>query len=172
MMSASLEGGDVYLKPGEMFLPDRHAGRVLTVLGSCVAVALYDPERGMTSLCHGVYPRNAGRSPAADPRYVQDAIALMLDWYRRWGVSPAHLVAKLFGGAVPVFGTRPGQNVLGVGSSNVEAARQALSDHGVPLIAQDVGGRKGRRLVLDPSTGAVRLFRLPAMSGDGHAALP
>lgn len=152
---------DVYLKPGEMYLPRQQAARVLTVLGSCVAVALYDAQRSITSLCHAVYSRPSGSSPGSDPHYVEDAIALMLRWHHRHG-TVHRLVVKLFGGANYMFGEPAVGNGLGVGSSNVAAARRVLSDHGLSVAAEDVGGRQGRRLVLHPTTGTVHLFRLRA----------
>lgn len=166
MMNTHLAEGDVYLKPGELFLPWANPARVLTVLGSCVAVALHDAQHGRTSLCHAVYPGPMGRTPADDPRYVEDAIALMLRWHRQRGTAAERLVAKLFGGAGSVPGHAPGGSRLGMGHPNVQAAHRVLAAQGVSLVAEDVGGRQGRRLVLHPATGTVHLYRLGAAPGE------
>ena len=42
---------------------------------------------------------------------------------------------------------------LQIGDSNVDAVRAVLAKEGIRIVAEDVGGQKGRRVILDCSTG-------------------
>ncbi len=120
------------------------------VLGSCVGVALHHPRLRLAALAHVVLPQSAGRA-AAVAKFADLAIPVMVNELEVLGAHRGALVAKIAGGAC-MFGV---SGPLQVGQGNVEAVTRALATAGIRVAAQDVGGVKGRRVVLDPATGIV-----------------
>ena len=159
-MTAAWAGpDDAYLLPGETYLSRGQHRRVITLLGSCVAVVLHSARHRRSAICHAVLPR--AREPgAANPRFVDQAIDLMLDALHRERIPVTGLQAKLFGGATQLARAPARPSAFDVGRKNVCVARRELERHGIGLVAQDVGGRHGRRLCLFPVTGEVRLYRI------------
>jgi chemotaxis protein CheD len=45
----------------------------------------------------------------------------------------------------------------GVGKRNVQAAKDELEKLGVPIVAEDVGGERGRTVVFDTGTGSLTI---------------
>ena len=44
-----------------------------------------------------------------------------------------------------------------IGKRNSDAVKKALKEIGIPIIAEDTGGDKGRTMILEASTGKVTL---------------
>lgn len=118
------------------------------VLGSCVGVALYHPRLRLGALAHVVLPQSSGRAGGV-AKFADQAIPFMIQELEREGANRSGLVAKITGGAC-MFGTG---GPLQVGLSNVEAVSKALAAAGIRIVAQDVGGAKGRRAGFDPENG-------------------
>jgi chemotaxis protein CheD len=146
----------IYLYPGE-FVTLREAFSVTTVLGSCVAACLWDPVRRFGGMTHFILPHHVGNG-VSSPRFGNVAIRLVLDGLRELGCRRGDLEAKLFGGA-SVQGAASG-DALTLGARNVVAAREALEQAGVPVVAEDVGGGRGRKIVFDSAEGTVWMKRL------------
>lgn len=149
------QAAGIYLQPGQL-VACAEGRRVTTILGSCVAVCLFDERRGVGGVNHYLLPHWAGGDAAAASagrsawRFGNVAIERLLDEVARLGaVSPS---AKLFGGAcvLEAFAAR-GDGHLG--AQNVRVAVEALAARGVPVVAQDVGGRRGRKLIFDTASG-------------------
>lgn len=163
-MSASCRAETVYyLQPGECLVTSEPA-RVVTVLGSCVAVTLFDPVSGLSAMFHAVLPsrrRFPVRAPGPDSafRYVDEGLARLLDRLDRAGAPRARLVAKVFGGAEALAPGQAVQRGLAVGRLNVKAAFDALQRQGLAVNNSDVGGRRGRTVVFSTRTGEVLLKR-------------
>jgi len=143
-----------YVYPGHVVVSAK-GDRLTTVLGSCVAVCLFDPEIRAGGMNHFLLP-NAGGGVSWSPRFPDRAIPQLIGQLLDLGADRRRLVAKVFGGCVSVD-TR--SNGFHVGSRNVEAARQLLREEGIPILTEDVGGSQGRRLEFctDDGTAWVRL---------------
>jgi len=122
--------------------------RLVTILGSCVAATLYAPRRRLGMLSHVVLPQSRGNNenPA---KYADTAIPHMLETLRREGITAGELIAKVAGGAC-MFAD--GQFSC-IGENNAEAVFRALDAAGVRTAASDTGGKNGRRVCFDLSTG-------------------
>jgi len=120
------------------------------IVGSCIALALHQPRLKKGILAHIVLPLSAGRS-GAPGKFADTAVPRMLEMFQEWGVPAHHLTAKLAGGA-NMFGSA---GPLQIGDANVEAVVQALRTAGIRIAAQDVGGARGRRVMLDCADGAL-----------------
>lgn len=140
----------VYLHPGQIFATAETV-LVTTVLGSCVAVCLWDPVAAIGGMNHFLLPAGPARG-ANDLRYGNTAMERLIAAMTAKGASPERLVAKVFGGAcvIPVFsGARQA-----IGAQNVTAAREALAKHGISVRAEQTGGRRGRKLLFHTGHGA------------------
>jgi chemotaxis protein CheD len=128
--------------------------RIQTLLGSCVAVVLYDRVGKFGALAHVVLPDSRG---AADHpgKYADTAIPAMLAELKgRAGPTVgARLTAKLVGGAAMFATSAP----VSIGASNREAAERVLAALGIPVVGRDLGGDAGRRVVFDTATGVLTI---------------
>ena len=168
-MSQSARGETVfYLQPGECLLTSEQV-RVVTVLGSCVAVTFHDPVSRLSAMCHAVFPNRRCRGKLAEHdspyRFVDESVFRLVERLERHGVPRARLEVKVFGGAEVVAQGRPPAPGLAVGRSNVKAAFDALQSRGLVVQASDLGGRRGRTLVFSTRTGEVLLKRQGGENG-------
>ncbi len=76
----------------------------------------------------------------------------MLEEIAGLGGQAARLKAKVFGGASVIDAFQSPQNTLGM--QNVALARSVLKDAGIPVVAEDVGGAQGRKLVFQTRDGS------------------
>ena len=139
----------IYLYPGE-FVTSADPCTVTTVLGSCVAVCLWDEVRRCGGMTHFILPQVVGNG-ASSPRFGNVAIRLVLSELAEMGSRRRDVRAKLFGGAA-IHGAATG-DALTLGSRNVESARQALAAADVPVVAEDVGGTGGRKVHFETACG-------------------
>ena len=123
--------------------------KLRTVLGSCVGIALYDRRRHLAGLAHAILPE--GDSESAElGKFADQAVDNLIVQLASMGASKTRLQAKLVGGAA-IFGAENQKN--GLGDRNVQIARDRLAQHGIPILAEAVGGTKGRKLFVDPDSG-------------------
>ena len=135
----------VYLHPGQIYTA-AHAAYVTTVLGSCVAVCLWDPVARVGGVNHFLLPKGKG------PRYGDEAMQQLIDEMIGRGAFTARMIAKVFGGAsvmVPVAGAP-----VSIGTRNIEIAHQHLAATSIPILAEQTGGRRGRKLLFHTGSGA------------------
>ncbi len=68
------------------------------------------------------------------------------------GSSQHNLTAKIFGGAKQL---EKGSSIFNVGERNIILALDMLKEAGIPVINQNTGGEKGRKLKYRTDTGEV-----------------
>lgn len=120
-------------------------------LGSCVGVAVADPVRNVAGLAHIMLPE-APEERADNGKPAKSAtcgVENVLDGVVEAGGDIDEVEAKLAGGSQMFDFSGVSE---AVGERNVESTRAALSDRGVSVVAEDVGGSHGRSLSLDAST--------------------
>jgi len=144
----------VYLHAGQLAVaPDPTA--IVTVLGSCVSVCLWDPASRVGGVNHFLLPHHVERERS--PRFGNVAVPQLVDAVVRAGASRAGLVAKVFGGA-SVLGAMARARRLG--EENASLALHLLEEARIPVLDRDVGGERGRKLVFvsDEGTAWVKLL--------------
>jgi chemotaxis protein CheD len=139
----------IFLSPSTLYCAATPS-RVTTILGSCVALCLWDPRLRLGGINHYLLPYRCG-APAG-LRFGDTAIERLLEQMVRLGCQAERLQAKLFGGAA-VLGLATGGDP--VGDQNVRVALAKLCQHGIPLIARRTGGRSGLLIRLFTESGAV-----------------
>ncbi len=143
-MAAEEAPASVYVHPGQIYTAS-HATLVSTILGSCVAVCLWDPIARVGGMNHFLLPRGKG------PRYGNDAMVQLIEEMTGRGAFVARMVAKVFGGACVIEGFTGARKAIG--AQNAEAALQFLAAHSIPVIGEQTGGRRGRKLLFHTGTG-------------------
>jgi chemotaxis protein CheD len=126
---------------------------IATVLGSCVAVCLYDKNTNICGLNHYLLSFWNGNG-LKSPKYGNISIELMIDKMLNAGANKSTIVAKIFGGA-SIHNVNVGNNMIG--EKNILIANQILNDHNIPIVAKDVGGSRGRKILVDSITGRVQM---------------
>jgi chemotaxis protein CheD len=139
----------VYLQPGQILLSTEPV-KATTILGSCVAVCLWDRRLRLGGVNHYLLPHRLGNGQLS-PRFGNVAIQQLVDGLAELGSQRRNLEAKIFGGAGMFRAHRDRDDHLG--AKNVDLARSLLREHGIPLVAEDVGGRRGRKLIFHTDSG-------------------
>lgn len=142
------------------FFATREDMLIETVLGSCIAVCLYDDKNRVAGMNHFMLPSNRNPRPNGHDkggRYGVNAMELLINEMMHLGADRYRMRAKVFGGGNV---TRAGSGTLRIGDWNTEFALRFLSTEGIPVVNRDVGGETGRRIVLFTSDGKVKLRRL------------
>jgi chemotaxis protein CheD len=148
--------GDVYLQPGHLFV-SAQAFSVRTILGSCVAVCLFDPARAAGGVNHYLLPHRLGDGESST-RFGEVAVQRLIGGMLALGSSRQNLQAKVFGGAHVL---RPGPGAgKDLGSQNAALALELLAAERIPVIAQDLGGERSRKLIFHTDDGSAFIRRL------------
>jgi chemotaxis protein CheD len=144
------DGGraSVYLHAGDLIVATEPTA-IVTILGSCVSVCLWDAEAGVGGLNHYLLPFHVEREQSA--RFGSVAIPRLVEQVVAAGADPGRLQAKVFGGASVIGAFSRGRRL---GDDNAKLALESLQAIGVPVREQDVGGTKGRKLVFHTDDGA------------------
>lgn len=131
---------------------------ITTLLGSCVAVCLYDPKLRLAGMNHFLLPsRTKSSGDDIDVIMAGDySMEVLLNTMLSKGASKQHIVAKAFGG-----GTIVTSILMAIGQRNSEFAREWLDREGIPLAAQDFGGAWSRKVLFTPDGGDAFCRRLP-----------
>lgn len=125
---------------------------VTTILGSCVAVCLYDPILKIGGINHYMLPLWNGEG-LASPKYGNIAIEKLVEKMYQQGSKKTNLVAKVFGGG-EVIDTIIKQ--FNIGERNIKIAMEMLEMYNIPIVAQSVGGKLGRKIQYTTNTGEVK----------------
>jgi chemotaxis protein CheD len=147
---------NAFLKPGEVIISSNPV-LVSTVLGSCVAVTMYSPEKRVGAICHAMLPNNLKHRD--NLLYVESAVRCIHCKMIEYG-GEGDLVIKLFGGAQVLAGCHSTGTRRSVGEQNIAQARKILGQLGLAIATEDVGGNSGRKLLFSIKTGDVYLRKL------------
>ena len=143
------EIGKHYLYPSALFTEkDRYM--VDTILGSCVAVCLFDNVKKIGGINHYMLPLWNGNG-LASPKFGNIATEKLIEKMLKNGASLNTMVAKVFGGANQM------ESSMNIGERNIEIAKEVLNQHGVKIIAENTGGAIGRKLRYNTSNGQVMM---------------
>ena len=145
----------VYLQPGQLFVSATPA-RVTTILGSCIAVGLWDDGREVGGINHFMLP-DQPRTLQPSNRFANVAMPRLIEQLVAAGARERSLRAKVFGGAC-VLGITTNADHLG--AKNRRAAIEFLAARGIPVVAEETGGTVGIKLIFHTHDGLALLKRL------------
>ncbi|MES2303113.1 MAG: chemotaxis protein CheD [Pseudomonadota bacterium] len=123
-----------------------------TVLGSCVATCLYDPDAHIGGMNHFLLSEPPANAPGTqvDEHYGVYLMELLVNEMLAKGARKFNLKAHLYGGA------NVNRNMMKIGSMNADFAREFLRREGILLMREDLGGTQARRVDFRPASGQVR----------------
>jgi len=123
--------------------------KIATVgLGSCVGIVIYDEIKHIHGLSHIMLP-TMGEKQDKIGKYANTAIPKMIEDLEKKGALKGRMKAKIAGGANVFEFT---DDNLKIGQRNIEAVKKILNEFHIKIIAEDVGGNRGRTIVFDPLT--------------------
>lgn len=143
----------VHIVQGEYYVTDDPGVMVTTLLGSCVAACLRDPERAIGGMNHFLLPGQEGLadgSPRTAERYGVHLMELLVNGLLSQGARRERLEAKLFGGG------RTMEGLADIGALNASFAERFLRHEGIRLVGGSLRGEHGRRIQFWPRSGRAR----------------
>lgn len=138
----------------------QHPDVLDTLLGSCVGVALWDRMTKQCGLAHVVLPEGKGK-PSRPGKYADTAIEELVIQLVARGAMRAGLKAKIAGGST-MFASK---GIRDIGAKNCEAVRKQLARFKIPILAEHVGGEKGRVMIVSLAD-----FSVAIKMGNRHIA--
>jgi two-component system chemotaxis response regulator CheB len=161
----------IYLFPGHYVVTTEPA-EVTTILGSCVAVALHDPNQRITGLNHYLLAHPGGVEGNSSLRYASVSLPKMLEDILARGATFERLQAKIYGGARVIDNIGLGDSI---GRTNVNYALSWLKERKIPVLANELGGNVGRKIIVNTHDFSVK-HQLMNRSGavdtsGGHSAM-
>ena len=142
-----------FLKAGYL-MANRDATLVRTVLGNCVAVAVFDRANRFGGMHHFVFP-STDQADRATPQYGNVGLPALFRTMLDMGAERESLVAQIIGGAeCPCFDDES------LGIKNVQVAREVLKRLSVPVVSEDTGGERGRKVVYHTGTNETAIFKV------------
>lgn len=126
---------------------------IKTLLGSCVAVCLFDPVRKIGAMNHILLPGRADLNSFDSPaRFGANAMELLFDEILSLGADCRRLWAKIFGGAHVLPGisveNHPGRKIS-------DLVTGLLKKGSIQIVGCDLGGNQGRQIFFHTDTGDV-----------------
>lgn len=149
-----------YLFPGKL-AAFKEETIISTLLGSCVAVAIFDPTTKIGGLNHYLLPENLDKE-ISNTRYGTFAIPALIEECQRLGANRAKLQAKLYGGANVISVSSLGD---GIGKRNIEIAEKFLREMNIPIVERNLAGEHARTIKMNTAT-----FEIRHTSSQGHGS--
>lgn len=140
-----------FLYPAALFA-SKQPYKVNTILGSCIAVCLWDRKLKTGGMCHYMLPLWNGEG-LASPKYGNIAIEKLLEKMYSFGSEKKNIVAKVFGGGEVIQTKIPH---FKIGERNIQLAWEQLKEMKIPIISSSVGGKNGRKIIFYTETGEVK----------------
>ncbi|TGK86804.1 chemotaxis protein [Leptospira noumeaensis] len=140
---------DRFLNPGDIFFGGSDF-RVRTLLGSCVSIILWHPNRQIGGMCHYLLPNPADIHSSKTHKYGVDAFSYFLSEIKKHKTTPKEYYAKIFGGSNMFLHEereilKDSSNSL-VGTRNADFAKKILEENEIKIISQDTGGNVSRKI--------------------------
>ena len=139
---------NVIITQGEYALGRRPDKVISTILGSCVAVCLWDAEAGVGGMNHILLPNDGGGLGAVS--FGASDMERLMNALLKVGAMRSRLTAKAFGGASIVSG------LSDIGAKNAEFVRAFLRTESIPCLGESLGGTRARQIRFWPHSGRVQ----------------
>ncbi len=149
-----------FLYPGALYAEKRECN-VTTILGSCVSVCLWDPVLRIGGINHFMLALWNGEG-LPSPKYGNIAIIKLLERMLHLGCKKTDLKAKVFGGGEVLMSSN---SILNISRRNIDLARNILNEENIPIVASDIGGSIGRKLIFNTESGRVLVRKVSKAAG-------
>jgi len=143
------------IKQGELYF-GHSDGFLKTLLGSCVAIVLWNQENQLGGMCHIVLPDSAQSNNSCDDRFADCVVDQFAKKVKDAGTLPREYWVGVYGGG-NMFPAVHFKNDTPIGEKNIHAAYTCLKKHGFKIVHEDIGGAVYRMLILNMQSGEVVL---------------
>lgn len=147
------------IHPGEFYVS--HEDEIIgTLLGSCIAVCLYDKQNNISGMNHFMLP---GRISSSDiftdksAKYGITAINGLIEKMKKIGGIKKNFEAKIFGGGHVMH---TDDCSVTIPSDNIKLARVMMEIEDIPIVQSDVGEKFTRKLLMEVLTGKVFMKKI------------
>jgi len=154
---------------GQVCVGDGTPQILTTVLGSCIACCLYDPLARIGGMNHFLLAEpHPGSGTVADANYGVYLMELLINQMMTRGGLKSRIKAHIYGGANMHTG------MTRIGDANARFAINFLAAERIPLIREDTGGHRARRVDFDPLRGRARsrIVEQVAAPSVGQTSMP
>jgi chemotaxis protein CheD len=163
---------DIYLNPGEFSFGLSHY-RIRTLLGSCVALILWHPEKKLGGMSHVILPSQKVEysvDTKLPGKFADESMELFKKNAKLHRTDIKDYVAKIFGGAHlmsksdpdSVYVSEEERNILeksksrfNIGERNSIFIKELLDKEGIKLVSEHIGGYRHRKVFLTNWDGEV-----------------
>lgn len=154
--------------PGQFYI-STGGEMIVTVLGSCISACVRDRYRGIGGMNHFMLPvQRENLDPGVlsalseSARYGNWAMEYLINEILKNGGDKRHLEVKVFGGGKVL----ESMSQIDIGRKNIEFVHQFITNEGLSLAAEDVGGLFPRKVLYFPDTGSVKVRKLKTVRND------
>ena len=150
---------EIILLPGEFYFGNEH--RIIrTLLGSCVAITMWNKQLQVGGMCHYKLPRRLVNSKTQlDGNYGEEAMLLFLQHMSRFMLKAEDMVVGVYG-AGNMFSDIVKSDEKSIGVQNIKLAHQLLKKLGFVISHESLGGNVSRKISLDLVKGLVKVHGL------------
>lgn len=138
---------------GEYYVTADRGEMLVTILGSCVAACIRDPDLRVGGMNHFLLPGVDGAT-GESARFGAFAMEQLVNEIIKLGGKKNRLEVKVFGGGNVI------NNSAMIGDKNAEFVCKFIKDEGMKIASQDLGGKQPRRIHYFPDTGRVMMRKL------------
>ncbi|MBA4391202.1 MAG: chemotaxis protein CheD [Syntrophus sp. (in: bacteria)] len=138
----------ITIRPGEYYV-SRDNVVISTLLGSCVSACLYDPINRVVGMNHFLlsnrrYSKSMPMYITEAGRYGVNAMELVINGMLNLGAKRENLRAKTCGGSSLLRPPGESDSFFCVGEVNCRFVVEFLKNDGIPVVASNMGGDRGR----------------------------
>jgi chemotaxis protein CheD len=151
---------EYFLLPGYIFL-NREPSLISTVLGSNVAVSLWDKKKKYGGMANYLYP-SLEQGAAASSAYGSVAIRHLAKMLISEGVKRKDIKAQIFGGAEK----KGDLECAKIASKNVSMAKKILRELKIDIVSEDIGGNLGRKIVYNSEKNEAIIYKVNNIRSD------
>lgn len=152
-----MEKKEYFINPGELIFTKKPV-IIKTVLGSCVAVIIFDKKKKFAGLVHYLLPVSPDKSVST--KYGDVAVPTLINKFLNAGSLIGDLEASIAGGAFIIFDQ---SEIFFIGDRNVDIAQKILKQNNVRIKSQNVGGEKGRKVFFDTENNQIGVQTIDGM---------
>lgn len=145
---------EFFLQPGEIKFSETPA-KIITILGSCIAVCIYDVELKFGGMCHYYLPRAYNSVDHTTNKYGKNAIPNLLKEFKKKGSKKENLRAKIIGGGHVLDAVQESETE--VGKENIKIALELLHKFEIQIEGKKVGGFRGKKVRFFTDSGLVQI---------------
>ncbi len=163
---------EIVLLPGDFHFGDANT-RIRTLLGSCVSIIMWHPQKRIGGMCHYMLPSRNVRQADLDGRYADEAMEMFMREIRKSGTHPLEYKVKAFGGGnmfpdiarnCACLMGKISEDCTSVSCRNTGTAKSIIAMHGFKIEAHDLGGTGHRNIVFDVWSGHVWVKQVKTMN--------